>query len=163
MRYITSIALPVLIFCSISVAQESVSVSATGSFSVLGYTTVTRLADLNFGDLVVGVTTTVDPRDPQAAQFLFSGSSNTVVDVTITFPNKLTCGSNSMNFSELRPIYNTVPDAVTATEFKKKTGGSATTGADGNLYIWAGGSVRANANQAAGSYTGIIQIVVTQP
>jgi hypothetical protein len=163
MRYIAQILLFVLLFCGISIAQVTASATAMGSFSVLGYATVTRLADLNFGDLIVGVNTTVLPTDAQAAEFLFNGSDNTVVQVTITFPSDLTCGSNTMKFHTISPIYNTIPDAMTAVEFKKTSGGSASTGADGNLYVWVGGRVMANNNQAAGSYTGIMQIVVVQP
>ena len=64
-----------------------------------------------------------------------------------------------MNFqnSKSNPIYNTIPDAMSATQFKHKMGGSATTGTDGNLYVWVGGRVNAKNNQAAGTYTGIIQ------
>jgi hypothetical protein len=163
MKYITTTMLFVLLFGGISTAQVTASATAMGTFSVLGYATVTRLADLNFGDLIVGVNTTVLPTDAQAAEFLFNGSNNTVVDVTLTYPSDLTCGSNTMKFHDIPAIYNTIPDATTAVEFKKKTGGSATTGPDGNLYVWVGGRVMAGNNQAAGSYTGIMQIVVVQP
>jgi hypothetical protein len=164
MKYIALTMSFVLLFCGISTAQVTASATAMGTFSILGYATVTRLADLNFGDLIVGVQTTVLPTDAQAAEFLFNGSNNTIVQVTITFPDVLTCGSNTMNFNTPdRPIYNTIPDATTAVEFKKKTGGSASTGPDGNLYVWVGGRVRARQNQAAGSYTGIMQIVIVQP
>jgi hypothetical protein len=152
----------VLLFCSISIAQETASATATGTFSVLGSTTITKLADLDFGNLIIGVQTTVQPTDAQAAEFLFNGDINTVVQVTITFPSDLTCGSNAMTFHTVSPIYNTIPDAASATQFKHKTGGSASTGSDGNLYIWAGGKVMANKNQAAGIYTGIIQIEVVE-
>jgi hypothetical protein len=162
MKFITPTLLFVLLICDLSVAQ--VTATALGTFSVLGYSTVTRLTDLNFGDLILGVNTTVLPTDAQAAEFLFNGSNNTAVQVTLTFPTVLTCGSNTMNFNTPgRPIYNTIPDAMTAVEFRRRTGGSATTGPDGNLYVWVGGRVRARNNQAAGSYTGIMQIVIVQP
>jgi hypothetical protein len=162
MKYIIPTLLFVLLFCGISIAQETGSATAEGSFSVLGYATVTRLADLNFGNLTTGVSVTIDPTDAQAAEFLFNGSANTDVEVTITFPSQLTCGTNTMRFQTVRYTYNTIPDPSTATEFKKK-GGTATTGADGNLYIWAGGRINVGNNQAAGSYTGIMQIVIVQP
>jgi hypothetical protein len=163
MRYTKLILIFIMIFECASVAQETGSATATGTFSVLGYATVTRLADLNFGDLIVGVNTTVLPTDARAAQFLFNGSNNTDVDVTLTYPKDLTCGSNTMKFHDIPAIYNIIPDATTATEFKKKDGGPATTGPDGNLYVWVGGRVMAANNQAAGCYTGIMQIVIVQP
>jgi hypothetical protein len=164
MKSITKTLFFVLFFSGVSNAQVTTSATAMGTFAVLGYSTITRLADLNFGDLVEGVATIILPTDAQAAEFLFNGNANTDVDVTMTFPSDLTCGSNTLNFNTPnRPIYNTIPDAMTAVEFKKKTGGSASTGADGNLYIWVGGRARAAKNQAAGSYTGIMQIVVVQP
>jgi hypothetical protein len=162
MKYITLILLFILLFCDISIAQETASAIAMGTFSVASSLTATKLADLNFGDLVVGVNTTVQPTDTHAAQFLINGNGNSVVQVTVTFPSNLTCGSNTMNFYTISPIYNTIPDAVSATQFQQTSGGTATTGADGNLYIWAGGRVMANKNQAVGIYAGIIQIVVVQ-
>ena len=151
----------VFFLSSISIAQQSAT--AMGTFSVLGYSTVTRLADLNFGNLILGVNTTIQPTDAQAAEFLFNGNANTLVQVTITFPSNLTCGSNTMKFYTIFPIYNTIPDATSATQFKYTSGGSASTGTDGNLYIWAGGKVSTNNSTSAGTYTGTIQIVVVQP
>ena len=162
MKYIASTLLFILFFCSMSIAQETASATAMGTFSVLGSTTITKIADLDFGNLIIGVQTTVQPTDAHAAEFLFNGDVNTNVQVTITFPSNLTCGSNTIKFYEISPIYNTIPDATSATQFKNTSGGSATTGTDGNLYIWAGGRVMANKNQAVGIYTGIIQIEVTE-
>ena len=42
------------------------------------------------------------------------------------------------------------------------TNGSATTGTDGNLFIWIGGKVMTSKTQAAGTYTGIIVVEVTE-
>jgi hypothetical protein len=162
MKYIIPTLLFVLLFGGFSTAQETASATTTGTFAVLGYTTFTKLADLNFGNLIIGVNTTVQPTDAQAAEFLFNGDVNTVVQVTITFPSDLTCGSNTMKFHTISPIYNTIPDATTAVQFKHTTGGSASTGADGNLYIWAGGRVMANKGQAAGIYTGTMQVDIVQ-
>ena len=164
MKYITPTLLFVLLFCSISTAQVTASATANGTFAVAAYMTVIKLADLNFGNVFVGTTPTIDPTSPQAAEFLFNGNANAVAQVTITFPNNLTSGSSTINFSTSgSPTYNTIPDAMSATAFKHKTGGSAQTGADGNLYVWVGGSVRTRNNQAAGSYTGIMQIAIVQP
>jgi hypothetical protein len=163
MKFITKTLFFVLFFSGVGIAQVTASATAMGTFAVLGYTTITRLADLNFGNLTIGVNTTVDPTNAQAAEFLFNGNANTVVDVTITFPADLTCGANTIKFNDLPPIYNTIPDAMTATQFKGKKNWSASTGPDGNLYVWVGGKVRAAINQAAGSYTGTMQIVVVQP
>jgi hypothetical protein len=154
----------VFLLSSSSIAQSTASATANGTFTVIAYMTVIKLADLDFGTIFVGTTLTVDPTSPQAAEFLFNGNANTDVDVTITFPADLTSGSNTINFNTPgRPIYNTIPDAMTATVFKRKTGGTAQTGADGNLYVWVGGRVRAANRQAAGTYTGIMQIVIVHP
>jgi hypothetical protein len=164
MKYITQTLLFVLLFCSISIAQQQASATANGTFTVIAYMTVIKLADLDFGTIFVGTTLTVDPTSPQAAEFLFNGNANTDVDVTITFPADLISGSNTINFNTPgRPIYNTIPDPMTATEFRRKWGGAASTGADGNLYVWVGGRVRAANRQAAGTYTGIMQIVIVHP
>jgi hypothetical protein len=163
MKHFTSQIFLVLFFFGNGSAQVTVSASAMGTFAVLGYSTVTRLSDLNFGDLIVGTNVTVLPTDPRAAEFMFNGNNNTVVQVTLTYPATLTSGSNTMRFFEINAVQNIIPDAATAVEFKKKSGGSASTGPDGDLYIWVGGRVVVGPNQAAGSYTGIMQIVVVQP
>ncbi len=144
-------------------AQETASATATGSFSVLGYTTVTRLADLMFGDLVLGDNTTVQPTSPKAAQFLFNGSPNTRVQISITYPRDLTCGSNTLRFHSTSAVFNTISNPTTATPFLEATGGEATTGNDGNLYIWVGGRVMAKKKQPVGSYNGLMKIIVVQP
>jgi hypothetical protein len=149
---------------SVSIAQQSASATANGTFAVAAYMTVIKLSDLNFGTIFVGTTLTVEPTSSQAASFLFNGNSNANTEVTITFPADLMSGANTINFNTPgRPVYNTIPNVMTATEFKKKTGGAAQTGADGNLYVWVGGRVRAANRQAAGTYTGIMQISIVQP
>ncbi len=147
------------------IAQQSASATANGTFAVAAYMTVIKLADLNFGTIFKGTTLTVEPTSSQAAAALFNGNNSATTQVTITFPNVLTSGINTINFqnSNSNPTYNIIPSAMSATAFKHKTGGSAQTGPDGNLYIWIGGKVTAKPNQAAGTYTGIIAIVVTQP
>jgi hypothetical protein len=164
MKCLLSILIFIFLLGSISIAQQSASVTANGTFAVAAYMTVIKLSDLNFGTIFVGTTLTVEPTSPQAAAFLFNGNSNANTEVTITFPADLMSGANTINFNTPgRPVYNTIPNVMTATEFKKKTGGAAQTGADGNLYVWVGGRVRAANRQAAGTYTGIIQISIVQP
>jgi len=163
MKYIIPTLLFVFLFCCISIAQETASATAMGTYSLASSLTATKLADLNFGNLIVGINTIVQPTDAHAAQFLINGNGNSVVQITISFPSDLTCGSNTMKFHTLVPLYGTIPDAVSALQFQQTSGGSASTGADGNLYIWAGGGIMASINQAAGNYAGIIELVVTQP
>jgi hypothetical protein len=165
MKNLLQTLLIIFLLNSISIAQRSASATANGTFAVAAYMTVIKLSDLNFGTIFEGTTLTVEPTSPQAAQVLFNGNSNAIADVTVTYPNVLKSGTNTMNFqnSKSNPMYNTIPNAMSATEFKRKTGGSAQTGADGNLFIWVGGKVTATRPTPAGTYTGIIQIVVVQP
>jgi len=163
MKYMTQALLFILLFCNISTAQETASATAAGTFSVSSYFTVTRLADLVFGELVAGVNISIQPASVKAAQFLINGNGNSVVQVTVTFPPSLTCGNNTLVFNPLVPMYNTIPDALSAVQFSSYAGGSASIGTDGNLYVWVGGKILAAQMQPAGSYNGIIQLVVTQP
>jgi hypothetical protein len=164
MKSLQYVLLLIFFLGHISLAQQTASATANGTFTVIAYMTVVKLADLEFGTIFVGTTLTVGPTSPQAAAFLFNGNSNATTDVTITFPTDLLNGSNTITFNTPgRPVYNTIPNVMTATEFKKKTGGVAQTGADGNLYVWVGGRVRAANRQAAGTYTGIMQISIVQP
>ncbi len=155
----------IIIFWNTNLAQLTASATATGTYAQLGYSTATKLADLNFGTIYVGTSIAVEPKSAQAAEVMFNGSSSTAVNVTITFPTVLNNGPNTINFqnSKSNPVYNTIPDASSAVEFKHKDGGTASTGPDGNLYIWMGGKVTATRPIAAGVYTGIIQVVVVQP
>jgi hypothetical protein len=161
--------IPLLLFSivctSINIAQVTISATANGTFAVAAYMTVIKLADLQFGTIFEGTTLTIEPTSAQAAAAMFNGNSSTAVTVTITFPTVLVSGANTINFqnSKSNPIYNTIADAMSATEFKHKNGGSAKTGADGNLYLWMGGKVATARPTAAGTYTGTIQIVVVQP
>jgi len=163
MKYILPILLFVFLFCCNSIAQETASAIAAGTFSVSSYFTVTRLADLVFGELAAGVNMSIQPTSAKAAQFLINGNGNSIVQVTITFPPSLTCGNNTLVFNPLVPICNTIPDASSAVQFSGSSGGSVSTGSDGNLYVWVGGKILATQMQPAGSYNGIIQLVVTQP
>ena len=165
MKYVLQVLLFVFLVYGISLAQVTISATANGTFTMLGYATAQKLADLDFGWFTPGTTVTVEPTQAQAAEFLFNGNSSTSVTVTITFPSTLSSGTSTMNFSNTKsnPIYNTIPDALHgAVEFKHKDGGSATTGTDGNLYIWVGGKVKANAPQKTGTYTGVLHITIVQ-
>jgi len=165
MKYITVTLSFILILCSVSVAQINVSATANGTFGVSAYMTITKLADLDFGNMIKGANVTVASTDPRAAEFGFTGNANTVVDVTMTFPSVLTSGIHSMNFNEPNNsvLYNTVPNVNTANSFKGKKNWSARTGANGDLYIWAGGNVHPGNTQSAGTYTGVIQLVIVSP
>jgi hypothetical protein len=160
MKHVASTFLLIFLACNFGIAQETVSATATGTFSVTSSLTVTKLADLNFGDLVAGVDIAIESASAEAAQFLISGSANTSIQVVFTFPTELTCGSNAINFKDYAPVYNTIADVASASKFKHS--GLTTTSDDGNLYIWAGGKVTTNKNQAAGMYTGVIEITVTE-
>jgi hypothetical protein len=162
MKHIAQTLLLLLLSCSIGMAQETVSATAMGTFSVTSSLTVTKLADLIFGDMLVGVTTTILPTSAQAARFFINGNANSTIQVTITFPTSLTCGSNTMEFSPLTPLYNTSSDALSAIQFLGSSGGIASTGTGGNLYIWVGGKTTATTKQPAGNYTGIIELTVTE-
>jgi hypothetical protein len=147
--------LAALSFAQSTTANITANVNAT--------LTITRLTDLNIGNVNQGATVTIASNVAAASSFLITGAASSSTTVNVTFPANLTSGVNTMPFTGQIPRWNTVAGAGTSTAFGALTGGTATSNATGNLWVYVGGGVTAAPAQAVGSYTGTITVAVTQP
>jgi hypothetical protein len=70
MKSLRYVLLLIFFLSHISIAQQTASATANGTFTVIAYMTVVKLADLEFGTIFVGTTLTVDPTSPQMLPYL---------------------------------------------------------------------------------------------
>jgi hypothetical protein len=153
-----------LALCAISVAAfAQTSTSATVTANVNAALTITKTLDLNLGNVAQGATVTITSLTAGAATFTIQGAASAGTTVTVTNPVNLTFGANNLTFTAQIPRFNMANVQATSTAFGAVTGGSTNTSPSGQLFLWVGGSVTATAVQAAGSYTGTINVSFTQP
>ncbi len=142
---------------------QPASTTANITANVNATLTITRTADLTIGAVNQGQTRTITSLTAGAATFTVTGAANASTTVTVTFPSELTFGTNTMPFAGQIPRYNSVATQTSSIAFPDLTGGTATSNASGNLFLWVGGGVTASASQAVGAYTGTLTVSVTQP
>lgn len=151
------------------VAQTNVSANGSITAVVLTALSVTKTADLHFGNVLPGNDKTLNldgsasynagGSSEAAGEFTISGQPSRTVRFTLTLPSTITSGSNSMAVSWTAG-YNTTDDAGTATSFS----GGATTqqttslNSSGDLYIYVGGTLTSGASQASGTYSGTMTL-----
>jgi hypothetical protein len=153
-----------LVLCAISLtAFGQTSTTANVTANVNAALTITNTGALNLGNVAQGATVTVLSTVVGASTFTIQGAATAATTVTVTNPANLTFGANNLTFNGQIPRFNTVNVQGTSTAFPGLGGGSTTTSAGGQLFLWIGGSVTATAVQAAGSYTGVITVSFTQP
>ncbi|HEY4303337.1 MAG TPA: DUF4402 domain-containing protein [Gemmatimonadaceae bacterium] len=121
---------------------------------------------LDFGTIIAGTPSSVQPTDPGAAQFHVGGLVMAATYANLQLPTTLTKvgGGASMpvSFCALCGMYrlnNTNP--VGATAFNPNSGfsGLALT-LFTTVYIWVGGTANPPAAQAPGSYTGTMVLTI---
>jgi hypothetical protein len=160
MKNLILVAVLLLTVSALSFAQ---STTANATATVNATLSITRLTDLTIGAVAQGGTATILGTAAAAASFQIAGAVSAPTTVTVTLPDNLTFGANSLLFNQSLPRYNTVAGAGASTAFGALTGGSTSTSGVGALFIYVGGGVTATAAQAAGSYTGTITVGVSQP
>ena len=142
-------------------AQASGTVTADAVVVTAGMTLAT-VQDLNFGTVIKGVATTVQPTAATAGTLQVTGSGNAFVVISFTLPTLLTNiqalpGSTMpISFNATSARWNRANnDAAAGTPFNPATGAVGRIGppANPNLYIWLGGTV----NPAAAAKPGIYQ------
>lgn len=142
-------------------AQASSTVSAAAVVVTVGMT-INTLSSLNFGTVIKGVATTVQPTAAGAGEWQVSGSANAFVVVSFTLPTKLTNiqalpGSTMpIAFTATSARWNRASNnAGTAAAFNPASGVVGRLGPPPNptMYVWIGGTV----NPAAAAKPGIYQ------
>lgn len=145
-------------------AQASTSVSADAVVVTTGMTIAT-LRDLNFGTVIKGVATTLQPTAATAGAWQVTGSSNAFVIISFTLPTQLT-NIQALPGSTMPIAFNATSarwnrannNAAAGTPFNPATGAVGRFGPppNPNMYIWLGGTV----NPAAAAKPGIYQATV---
>ena len=158
MKKLILTAVLLLIVSSLSFGQ-SAQVTAT----VNAVISVTTDANLVFGNVVKGVPKTVLSTEANAAAFTITAEPSTPTVLTVTFPSNLVNGANNLPFTGETPVYNSTQTQTGATAYGSLTGGTASTNASGNLYVYIGGTVSPAVNQASGNYSGTINVSVVYP
>jgi hypothetical protein len=153
-----------LALCAMSLAAfAQTSTTANVTANVNAALTITNTGALALGNVAQGATVTITSLTAGAATFTIQGAASAGTTVTVTDPVNLTFGANNLPFTGQIPRFNVANVQATSTAFGALTGGSTTTSAGGQLFLWIGGSVTASGSQAAGSYSGTITVSFTQP
>ena len=147
-------------------AQAGSSVSADAVVVTVGMTIAT-LRDLNFGTVIKGVATTLQPTAASAGAWQVTGSANAFVTVSFTLPTQLTNiqalpGSTMpISFNATAARWNRANNnAAAGTPFNPATGAVGRFGptANPNMYIWLGGTVNPAAAAKPGIYQGNVVV-----
>jgi hypothetical protein len=125
---------------------------------------VLREQDLNFGDVVRGIATTVQVTNPGAGRFLILGVGGAEVDLTFFLPVRLFQGANSfpITFGPTSAAHSWANSPSSATPFNPNLPYSTLlrNGTNGLLRVWLGGTVNVPAAQPAGLYSSPVTLVV---
>ena len=146
-----------------AVAGQASSTVAANAVVVTTGMTLATLQDLNFGTVIKGVATTVQPTAASAGTLQVTGGGNAFVVISFTLPTQLTNiqalpGSTMpISFNATSARWNRANNnAAAGTPFNPATGAVGRLGppANPNLYIWLGGTVNPAATAKPGIYQG---------
>ena len=129
-----------------------------GTISVLGE------RNLNFGDVVRGIATTVQVTNPASGRFLVLGVGGAEVRLTFFLPVRLMQGANSFPITfgptSAGHSWSTSPNSATLFDPNLPLLTPLRNGNPGLLRVWLGGTVNVPAAQPAGLYSSPVTLVV---
>jgi type IV secretory pathway TrbL component len=164
MKKLILVAVLLLTVSALSFAQ---STTANINANVNATLSILRNVDLTIGNVNQGGTVTVLSTAATAAAFTVTGATNAATIITVAYPATITGPAGAtMPYTPQYPTSNIIGTAAgraAAAPFAAYTGGSATSNATGNLFVWVGGGVTADPAQAAGSYSGTLTCTCAQP
>jgi hypothetical protein len=161
MKNLIYVAVLLLIVSSLSFGQSATVTATATVYTALSISPTT--ATLAIGNVIKGTTKTILSNAAGAVAFTITGEPNTSTVLTVGFPLNLSDGTNDLPFTGEIPLHHTTNVQASASPYSALTGGNATTNVAGNLYIWIGGGVTADAAQISGNYTGTINVAVVYP
>ncbi|MEX2466273.1 MAG: hypothetical protein WD995_05150 [Gemmatimonadota bacterium] len=157
----TVVAAAILAFPGLASAQASASVQALAT--VLAPISVSNLQDLQFGDVIPGVATTIAPSAGDAGQYAVSGAG--VLEVTLDFGTLPATLDHTLSASTLPLSFGAgsagvgTTTGVVATTFDPSSTYTANL-SGGDLFVFIGGTVAPDVSQEAGDYEGTITMTV---
>lgn len=158
----TLTALGILAAALPAVAQaqtNNASIQATAvvqqPINVIGF------APLDFGNVFPGVNKSVAVTAATAGRFDVTGQASTPVSMSFVLPANLSSGGNLLPIGSWTGHHNTTASPSGGTNFTPSAGSTAATfSGSGQLFVYVGGTVSPATNQAAGSYSGSVQLTV---
>ena len=161
MRNSTLVAAAIAAFVALPVgmAAQTNTAQLTATAQVLAPIDVSFVSDLNFGDVLPGVTTTVAAGDVAAGQFTVTGATNQDVILDFTLPSELTGGGDPIAVSFTAGWGD---DAAT-NAIDPSTDPTVNLGTTLDIDVFLGGTVTPAIGQAAGTYEADVTLTVTYP
>lgn len=156
-RFIQCLARPVPVLgLAVLVATFTVSVDANAQGASIS---VTRLADMTFGDVAAGSSNSVAYTDANASVFKLDVSNMAgfqTVFITFTLPNQLANGGDAIpiSFGSTDAAWSYTNDPALGIAFDPST--SASVPKDGSVfsvYVWVGGTVDPAQSTSAQQYS----------
>lgn len=146
-------------------AQSPTGTVAADAVVVTVGMTINTLRNLDFGTVIKGVATTVQPTAATAGAWQVTGSANAFVIISFTLPTQLTNiqalpGSTMpISFNATAARWNRANNnAAAGTPFNPATGAVGRFGPppNPNMYVWIGGTVNPAAAAKPGIYQGTV-------
>ncbi|MEP7325428.1 MAG: DUF4402 domain-containing protein [Gemmatimonadota bacterium] len=149
-------------FGTTSVFAQSQTGSVTATATVQQPIDVTGAVNLAFGNVFPGVAKVIAVNAATAGRFDVTGQATSPVLISFVLPANLISGANNLPIGTWTGHHNTVNAPVGGTNFVPS---AATTNsafsAGGTLFVFVGATVTPATNQAAGAYSGTVQMTVT--
>jgi spore coat protein U-like protein len=160
-RLIVGSALLAFVAARPATAQtQSATIQATAT--VMQPINVVGAVNLAFGNVFPGIAKTIAVNAAGAGRFDVTGQASAPVLVSFVLPTNLTVGANNLPIGTWTGHRNTVNNPTTGTNFTPSAATTAATfSGTGQLFVFVGATVTPATNQAAGNYTGTIQMTVT--
>ena len=166
------ILIAMALFISFSSSANAQSASCTASASVVPALSITKLAGVDFGQILSTTpssgTVSLDPKGSSSTNVgasakvgEFSITGGNAATVTVTYDASVTLSDASSNQMTLAPDIAGFNAATQSSASTINNGGTITLGSTGNYYIWVGGSLGSLSSQAAGTYQGTFNISVS--
>ncbi len=154
------------VFAGLLVASNSVQAQNTATANVTAEVqqpiVVTKLTDLDFGNVFPGVDKTVPVTAAEAASFEIAGQASSQVNITFTLPADLTDGgTETMPVTTWTGTTNTTASPSGGSTFTPSASAETTTlSSTGGLFVYVGATAEPAIDQAAGTYTGTLTVTV---
>lgn len=158
MRSMKTVSVLLAGFLSLAGTAGAQTINVTANVQVP--ITVTGAQDLDFGNVIQGVPSSIAATAAAAGRFDVTGSPTTPVSMSFALPANLTSGGNLLPIGSWDGNWNTT-NSPTGTGFTPSGGSTAaTTSGTGNLFVFVGATVSPGAAQALGVYTGTVTLTV---
>lgn len=159
-RIILALAIASLVAAPARAQTQTASIQATAT--VQQPINVTGAVNLAFGNVFPGLAKAIAVNAAGAGRFDVTGQASAPVLITFVLPANLTSGANNLPIGTWTGHRNTVNNPTTGTNFTPSAGTTnATFSAGGQLFVFVGATVTPATNQAAGAYSGTVQMTVT--